>query len=115
MSFCPLIVFFFFFLLIRRPPRSTLFPYTTLFRNLLLTRGITRQKEIAIRMALGVSRFRLAQQLLAESMILVLFGGLLGFSFARVGVPAMVHYLPADLPRISEITVDGRVLFFTTF
>jgi len=82
--------------------------------NLLLTRGITRQKEIAIRMALGVSRFRLAQQLLAESMILVLFGGLLGFSFARVGVPAMVHYLPSDLPRISEITVDARVLFFTT-
>jgi putative ABC transport system permease protein len=46
-------------------------------------------------------------------MVLVTLGGLLGLSFAYLGVPAMVSHLPADLPRTSEIAVDGRVLVFT--
>jgi putative ABC transport system permease protein len=82
--------------------------------NLLLTRAVTRQKEIALRVALGATRNRLAQQLLTESMVLVIFGGSLGLSFACLAVPAVVRYLPADLPRASEIAVDGRVLAFTS-
>jgi predicted permease len=82
--------------------------------NLLLSRAVTRQKEIALRIALGATRRRLAQQLLSESMVLVIFGGSLGLSFACLAVPAVVHYLPADLPRASEIAVDGRVLVFTS-
>jgi predicted permease len=82
--------------------------------NLLLTRAVTRQKEIALRIALGATRRRLAQQLLTESMVLVISGGSLGLSFACLAVPAVVHYLPADLPRASEIAVDGGVLVFTS-
>jgi len=47
-------------------------------------------------------------------MVLVILGGSLGLSFACLAVPAVVHYLPADLPRASEIAVDGRVLVFTS-
>jgi putative ABC transport system permease protein len=82
--------------------------------NLLLTRGATRQKELALRIALGASRKRIAQQLLTESMVLVLLGGSLGLSLAWFGLPVIVRYLPADLPRASEIAVDGRVLAFTS-
>jgi putative ABC transport system permease protein len=82
--------------------------------NLLLTRAATRQKEMALRVALGASRKRLAQQLLTESMLLALIGGAFGFALTFLSVPALVRHLPADLPRTAEIKVDGRVLLFTS-
>jgi len=82
--------------------------------NLLLTRAAARQQEMSLRTALGASGRRLARQLCTESMLLVMLGGLLGLLFAIVAVPAIVRHLPADLPRASEIAVDGRVLAFTS-
>ena len=82
--------------------------------NLMLTRGVTRQKEIAVRIALGASRRRIARQLVTESLVLALAGGLFGFVLLIVGVPALVRRLPADLPRAAEIAVDWRVVVFTT-
>ena len=82
--------------------------------NLLLTRASVRQKEMALRAALGASRTRLARQLFTEGMVLAVAGGVLGSLIALVSVPALVRHLPADLPRMSEIVVDGRVLAFTS-
>jgi putative ABC transport system permease protein len=82
--------------------------------NLLLTRAAVRQKEMSLRVALGAGRARIARQLLTESMVLVLAGGVLGSAIAFVSVPVLVRHLPADLPRTAEIAVDGRVLAFTS-
>jgi putative ABC transport system permease protein len=82
--------------------------------NLMLTRGATRGNEIAVRIALGASRPRIARQLVTESLVLAVTGGALGLILAFLCVPALVHHLPADLPRASEIAVDWRVLSFTS-
>jgi putative ABC transport system permease protein len=82
--------------------------------NLMLTRAAGRRKEIALRIALGASRRRIARQLITECMMLTVTGGMLGLAFALLTVPAVVHHLPADLPRASEIAVDWRVLTFTS-
>ncbi|HEY5906919.1 MAG TPA: ABC transporter permease, partial [Vicinamibacteria bacterium] len=81
--------------------------------NLLLARGAARQKEIAVRMALGARRGRLVRQLLTESMLLSVSGGLLGIALAYAGVRALVASLPANVPRADEIRIDGQVLGFT--
>lgn len=81
--------------------------------NLLLTRSAARRKEFALRLALGASQHRIARQLLTESLVLALSGGVLGSFIAFVFLPVLVRHLPSDLPRASEIAVDGRVLAFT--
>lgn len=88
---------------------------STNIANLLLTRAVGRQKELAIRTALGAGRARLAGQLLAESLMLSSIGGGLGFLLSLWAVDLIVRMSPAGTPRLTEIGPDFRVLLFTLF
>jgi putative ABC transport system permease protein len=79
---------------------------------LFLTRAISRERELTIRVALGAGRGRLARQCLTESAILGLGGGLLGVAVAEICVRPFVAFWPGTLPRAQEIHLDGRVLAF---
>jgi len=81
--------------------------------NLLLARATTRQRELAVRLALGASRSRLVRQLLIESLLIAFIGGALGLAMATAGVKALVTLLPADFPRAHEIHVSAPVFAFT--
>ena len=81
--------------------------------NLTLSRAATREKEIAIRSALGAGRGRIATQLLTESVLLAGFGGLLGLVFAKGGLWLLKATLPTDMPRLMDVHLDWRVLVFT--
>jgi predicted permease len=81
--------------------------------NLLLARALARSKEIAIRTALGASRARLMQQLMFETILLALGGGVAGLLVAKFGVDLSVHFLAQQLPRATEISLDASVLGFT--
>lgn len=81
--------------------------------NLLLAKALSRRKEIAIRAALGASRYRLLQQSISETLLMSLAGGALGLIFAHYGVQLIVRFLAQQLPRSTEIGLDGWVLGFT--
>jgi putative ABC transport system permease protein len=81
--------------------------------NISLGRMMRRQKEVAVRAALGAGRARLMVQLLTESMVLSLLGGLLGTGLAFAGLDLLIAFASRFTPRASEITIDGTVLLFT--
>ena len=81
--------------------------------NLLLASGASRHKEMAIRAALGASRWRVMRQLFTESTILALTGGAVGLLVAFWGLSAITKLLPTNFPRLSEIRIDLRILGFT--
>jgi len=81
--------------------------------NLLLVRADGRQQELAVRAALGAGRGRIAWELLLESVVLGLMGGVLGIAIAYEGLRLLVAIGPASLPRLGEICLDGRSLGFT--
>jgi predicted permease len=81
--------------------------------NLLLAHASSREQELAIRAALGAGRLRLVRQLLTESLILSLTGGVLGLLLAYWGVSALRTLVPANTPRLDEVRLDPVVLLFT--
>ena len=81
--------------------------------NLFLARGAGREREIAVRAALGAGRARLIRQLLTESFVFSVPAGAAGLLVAYASLRALIALAPADMPRLNEIAMDGRVLFFT--
>ncbi|HEV2206282.1 MAG TPA: ABC transporter permease [Candidatus Acidoferrales bacterium] len=81
--------------------------------NLFLSRGWTRRRELAIRSALGATRSRIVRQLLVEGLLVALIGGLCGLLIAVWGVEGLRTLLPANTPRIQDLSIDPAVLWFT--
>jgi putative ABC transport system permease protein len=81
--------------------------------NLLLARGSTRQKEVAVRRALGAGRGRILRQLLTESLVLALFGGVAGLLLGLVAIRGLVVLLPDNFPRAADIAAGIRAVGFT--
>ncbi|HVN09675.1 MAG TPA: ABC transporter permease, partial [Patescibacteria group bacterium] len=81
--------------------------------NLMLARSDARVREFAVRSALGASRVQIVRQLLAESLLLALAGGVAGVFLAAWGTQAALQLVPDTVPRAAEVSLDGRVLLFT--
>src|SRR5262245_3346987 len=80
--------------------------------NLLLGRAASRQREFGLRVAIGAGRRRIVRQLLTESIVLALLGGMVGVGFAWAGTRLLVSLRPDNIPRLTEITVSSHVLAF---
>ena len=80
--------------------------------NLLLARSAARTREFAVRLALGASRVQIVRQLITESVLLSLIGGVLGLAIAKWGLNAVLAAAPGSMPRIENIGVNASVLFF---
>ncbi len=83
------------------------------FANLMLSRATARQRELAVRAALGASRLQLGRQMFTELMLLALTGGICGVLLANWGVSALAGWGPANIPRLAEARVDIPVLIFS--
>ena len=81
--------------------------------GLLLARGLSRRRDVAVRLALGASRGRIVRHLLAESLLIAVAGGLAGLLIAAFSVPVLMQLVGPTLPRSDSVGVDGRVVFFT--
>jgi putative ABC transport system permease protein len=81
--------------------------------NLMIAQTAARQREIAMRASLGATPGRLARQLLTEALMLASVGGILGTALAFAELAWLKHLLPADMPRLAEVAIDGRILAFT--
>lgn len=81
--------------------------------NLLLARATVRQREVAVRMALGASRKRVVRQLLTESAVLSLLGGVFGLLLAYFAIRAFLAFGPGQMPRLNEVGINSGVLLFT--
>ena len=80
--------------------------------SLLLARAVSRERELAMRVALGAGRGRLVRQCLTESAVLAIGGGALGVALAAIGIRPFVAFWPGSLPRAEEVRLDWRVLAF---
>jgi putative ABC transport system permease protein len=81
--------------------------------NLLLARGATREREVAVRAALGAGWRQLAEQFLAESALLTIGGAVAGLGIGYLGLKGLVHFAPPEIPRLTDIRIDWAVLAFT--
>jgi predicted permease len=80
---------------------------------LLMTRGVAREREFSIRVALGAGRARLVRQLVVEALILAILGGAAGFALSGLSLDALLRIAPADMPRLKEAALDSGVLALT--
>jgi putative ABC transport system permease protein len=83
--------------------------------SLFLARALTRQRELAVRLSIGASPWRIARHVLVQSLVLSGVGAMAGIGVANLGLDALKTFGPGDLPRLSSIEIDGRVLLFTVF
>lgn len=81
--------------------------------NLLLVRASARERELAVRAAIGGNRWRIIRQLVAESVVLAAIGGAAGLLLAQFGIDALIQLSPAGLPRAAAVSIDRAVLLFT--